>query len=110
MLASLVVTTREGLEAALILGILSTYLGRSGHRPLLSSLWTGAAFAFAGSLVLAAALFALSMELSGRAEELFEGSTMFFSVGVLTYMLLWMRGQGPHLRGELQTRVEAALG
>ncbi|MEK7281506.1 MAG: FTR1 family protein, partial [Chloroflexota bacterium] len=48
-------------------------------------------------------------ELSGRAEEIFEGLAMLLAVGVLSYMVMWMRRQARYIKAELESRMERAL-
>ncbi len=107
--AALLVTLREGLEAALIVGIILAYLARTGHRAKFGLVWIGTAMAVVMSLLIAAAIFLTAGELEGRAEELFEGTAMFTAAGVLTYMIFWMRRQAINIRTHLQAQVNTAL-
>ncbi|MGQ0670892.1 MAG: iron uptake transporter permease EfeU [Actinomycetota bacterium] len=107
--AALLITLREGIEAVLILSILLAYLrqlGRSDRAPLV---WWGAGIAVVVSLAVGAVVFAVAGEFEGRAEELFEGIVTLTAVGVLTWMIFWMRRQGAKIRSELQERVDTAL-
>jgi high-affinity iron transporter len=103
------ITLREGLEAALIVGIVLAYLGKIGHTDRRGAVWGGVTAALAASIVLAVVLQLLGAKFEGRAEEIFEGVTMFLAVAVLTYMIFWMRFQGHHLRQELEQGVRAAV-
>jgi high-affinity iron transporter len=109
MFASALITLREGLEAALIVGVVLAYLGKIGRPDRRGAVWGGVAAALATSIVLAVALQALGAQFEGRAEQIFEGTTMFLAVLVLTYMIFWMRGQGHRLRGRLEGEVGAAV-
>lgn len=109
MFASALITLREGLEAALIVGVVLAYLGKIGRPDRRGAVWGGVAAALAASIVLAVALQALGARFEGRAEQIFEGTTMFLAVVVLTYMIFWMRGQGHRLRGTLEGEVGAAV-
>lgn len=109
MLASLLVTLREGLEAALILGIILAYLVRTGNRDRFAPVWLGTGAAVAVSLAAGIAIFLTVGELEGNAEELFEGTAMLAAVAVLTYMVIWMKHQAAGMRASLQERVEVAL-
>lgn len=106
---SLLITFREGLEAALIIAIVLGYLGRLGQRALYGRIWLGAAIALLGSLVAGVALELLAVKLSGAALEALEGITMFLAVGVLTWMIFWMRRQAATLGGHLRSEVDTAL-
>lgn len=102
MLQSLFIMLREGLEAALIVGIVLAYLGKTDNRHRFGSIWLGTAAAIGVSLVAAGALFALVGGLVGPAEEIYEGAAMLTAVGVLTYMIFWMRQQALDIRVHLQ--------
>ena len=109
MFASALITLREGLEAALIVGVVLAYLAKIGRPDRRSAVWSGVVAALIASIALAVALQALGAKFEGRAEEIFEGATMFLAVAVLTYMIFWMRHQGHRLRGALEQDVQAAV-
>jgi len=107
--AALLITLREGLEAALIISIILAYLrhlNRPDRRPVV---WWGAGIAIAASFVAAWVIFQVAGELDEEAEEIFEGVATLTAVGVLTWMIFWMRRQGAKIRSELQQRVDTAL-
>jgi high-affinity iron transporter len=106
--ASTLITFREGLEAALIVGILIGYLVKigQGHRARMA--WAGVGTAVALSALLAFGISAVGAELQGRAEQIFEGVTMFLAVGVLTWMIFWMRFQARFLKVSLEKEVQTA--
>ena len=103
------VTLREGLEAALIVGIVLAYLARTGSRDRFRVIWAGTAAALAVSAVTGAALFFTIGELEGRAEQVFEGCAMFVAVAFLTWMVFWMRRQAAGIRGSLEAQVQEAV-
>lgn len=109
MAAALLITLREGLEAALIIGIILAYLKRTGHGGRSGVVWTGTLAAAVLSVFVAGGIFLTAGEFSGRAEELFEGTAMFTAAGVLTYMILWMRRQAINIRAHLVAQVDSAL-
>jgi len=109
MLSTFVIALREGLEAALIVGILVAYIVRTDRRQLLKPLWIGVATAIAASLGLGAILSFTSAELSSRGEELFAGLTSFIAVGLVTWMVFWMKRAARTLRDELHGKVDNAL-
>lgn len=102
MLAASVITLREGLEAALIVGILLGYLRKTGRPRLNRYVWAGVLAATLTSFLLAVAIQSIGFQLEGRAELIFETSTVFLAVGILTYMIFWMRYQARTLRSELE--------
>jgi high-affinity iron transporter len=109
MLSTFIIALREGLEAALIVGILVAYIVRTDRRHLLKPLWTGVGVALAASLALGGLLAFTSAELSSRGEELFAGITSFLAVGLVTWMVFWMKRTARYLRDELHGKVDSAL-
>jgi high-affinity iron transporter len=103
------ITLREGLEAALIIGIILAYLRRTGNGGRSASIWMGTAAAALLSMVAGGAIFLTAGEFTGRAEELFEGTAMLTAAGVLTYMIFWMRRQSINIRAHLVSQVDSAL-
>jgi high-affinity iron transporter len=83
VLPSYLLSLREGLEAALIIGIVLGALRKINHPDLNPVVWGGALSAAAISLIAALALYAFGASLEGAAEEVFE-VTMFLAAGVLT--------------------------
>ena len=84
------IALREGLEAALIVGILVAYLVKSGRKAFLAPLWAGVSLAVIASLASGAFLTFTSTELSPRGEQFFAGTTSFLAVGLVTWMVFWM--------------------
>ncbi len=108
MLASLLLSLREGLEAALIIGILAGALRKIRRTDLSPHLWRGAFSAIALSVLTAIGLQAAGAALEGEAEAVFEGTTMFLAAGVLTWMIFWMAHQARGLKDELEADVRRA--
>jgi high-affinity iron transporter len=109
MTPSLLITLREGLEAGLIVVIVLTYLKGIGQRAYWKNAWLGTLAAVAVSVGVGAVIFAVAGEFEGRAERVFEGLAMLTAVVVLSWMIIWMKSQAVHIRGELQARIDAAL-
>src|SRR3990170_3882306 len=109
MLFSFLIILREGSEIALVLAIVLGYLRRTGNREHFRAVWTGAVAAGVLSLGAAAALELTATELSGAAQESFEGFTMLFAVGVLTWMVFWMRRQAASIGHALRHQVDIAI-
>lgn len=109
MLGSLLITLREGLEAALIIGIILAYLARTNNRQGFKPVWLGTSLAVLASLIAGTIIFLAAGEFSGRGEQIFEGVALFLAVGVLTWMVFWMRKQAVNIRGELQAQIQSAL-
>jgi len=109
MAAAALIALREGLEAALIVGIVLGYLRRIGYLEGRRSVWAGVIVAVVASLGVAFFIQLVGKELEGRAEEIFEGATMFLAVGVLTWMIFWMRSQARQIKPSLERNVQDAV-
>ncbi len=102
MLPSLLLTLREGLEAALILGIIFGFLRQLRRGDLARYVWAGVVLAVALSLAVAVALHTAGASFEGRTEMLFEGMAMLLAVAVLTWMIFWMRRQTRLIKARLE--------
>jgi|Deesub1362A_J573_1020465.scaffolds.fasta_scaffold07609_2 high-affinity iron transporter len=108
MIASFLIALREGLEAALIVGIALGVLVKLRRGDLRRWVWSGVAAAVLISLGVAWALNAMGASLEGPAEEVFEGIAMLLAAGVLTWMIFWMQRQGSRIQRELERDVRSA--
>jgi high-affinity iron transporter len=107
--AALLITLREGIEGVLIITILLAYLRRLDRQDKAHLVWWGTGLAVAVSVAVAAVIFIAAAEFDGTGEQIFEGTASLLAVGVLTWMIFWMRRQGAKVRSELQHRVDEAL-
>jgi high-affinity iron transporter len=107
-MAAFLLSLREGLEAALIIGILLGALRRFGCDELSRSIWYGVAAAVAVSAATAGGLVAAGIGLGGRAEAIFEGAMLILAAGFLTGMIFWMQRQGASWRAALAADVRTA--
>jgi high-affinity iron transporter len=108
MLATYLLSLREGLEAALIIGIVLGALRKIRRTDLSPALWIGVLSAVAVSVVTAVLLTTFGLSLEERAEQIFEGITMLLAAGILTWMIFWMSRQSRTLRAELEEGVNKA--
>jgi high-affinity iron transporter len=108
--SSFLITLREGLEAGLIVAIILAYLKSSHQRPHFRTVLVAALAAVAISLAVGAAIFAVAGEFEGRAAEAFEGTAMLLAVGVLSWMVVWMKRQAAGIKKTLETDVAQAIG
>ncbi|MFE1802203.1 iron uptake transporter permease EfeU [Streptomyces sp. NPDC059517] len=109
MFGNYLIGLREGLEASLVVCILIAYLVKTGRRDALKPIWTGIAVAIVLALGFGFALEFGSQELTFEAQEALGGSLSIIAVGLVTWMVFWMRRTARHLKSELHGRLDAAL-
>lgn len=100
MFQSLVITLREGVEAALIIGIVLAYLAKTERRAWSRIVWAGLAAAVAASLVVAYLLHRLEV-----TEEAYEGWLMLAGAVFIASMVLWMWRTGGSLKKEIESKL-----
>ncbi len=108
MIASFLITFRETLEAALVVGIVLSYLARVRQTKYNSLVYGGVAAGIAASVIGAVLFSLLAGGFSGRAEEVFEGITMLAGALLLSTMILWMLRQR-RVAKELESKVAAEV-
>jgi high-affinity iron transporter len=108
MLPSYVLALREGIEAALIIGIVLGVLRKMDRRDLNSTVGIGVFSAIIVSFLTAVSLNWIGAEFAGQGEQLFEGITMLLAAGILTWMIFWMRHQASSMKSELEAGVRQA--
>jgi high-affinity iron transporter len=109
MFAAMLLAFREGLEAALILGIVLGVLRRVQRTEQGHLVWLGAGLAGLVSLGAGLGLHALGIAFEGQAEEIFEGVAMLLAAAVLTWMIFWMERQGRSVQADLEQGVQQAV-
>jgi len=100
---------REGVEAALIVGIIASYLVKIGRADRLGSVWLGVVAAILASAAVGVFAFVALGSLQGTVEQIFAGVTSLLAVVILTYMLFWMRKQAITLGADLRKGVDRAV-
>ncbi|MFQ0815226.1 iron transporter [Brucella anthropi] len=109
MLVPFLIMFREGVEAALIVGIIASYLHQTGRSAWMPVVWIGILLALAMSLAVGAILQLLSAEFPQKAQELFEAIIGLIAVFVLTSMVFWMRKAARSIKAELHHSIDAAF-
>ncbi len=102
MVEALLVALREGVEAALVVGIVLVYLNRTGRRALAKYAWGGVVLAVGASVAAAVALQHWRV-----SEDGFEGLLMLVAAALVVTMIVWMNRVARHLKREIEDRVEA---
>ncbi|NHJ87780.1 MAG: hypothetical protein FK734_20125 [Asgard group archaeon] len=106
--ASFLITLRESLEAALIIGILLTYLNKIGQKKNRKDIWIGAAVAILVSIGLAL-LFYFVLGGFDQYENIIEGLAMIIAAAMLTWVIIWMMKTGKDLKGNLEEKINTTI-
>src|SRR4051812_23341004 len=109
MLPSFVIGLREGVEAALIVGIIAAFLRQEGRRDSLKWAWLGVGIAVAICVGVGVTLHVIDQELPQRQQEGLETVIAFLAVGIVSWMIWWMRKHARGLAGELREQTASAL-
>jgi high-affinity iron transporter len=100
MLQAFIITLREGVEAALIVGITLAYLAKIGRNDLRKSVYAALAAAFVGSIGVAVVLSRFKLN-----EDIFEGWVMLVAAVFVVTMIVFMMKTGRKLKGEIESKV-----
>jgi high-affinity iron transporter len=109
MLPTFVIGLREGVEAALIVGIVAAFLVQQGRKDAVRWMWAGVALAVVICIGIGIALEVVSRQLPYREQEGLETVVGLVAVGFVTFMIVWMRRHAKELRGMLQGEAASAL-
>jgi len=109
VLASFVIALREGIEASLIVGVLSAYLKKIQQTRYNKYIFYGLVLAIVSSIITAFGFEMLAGGFTGSNEEIFEGLASLIAVFVLTYMIFWMDRNSRQLKSELQEKIDIAI-
>jgi high-affinity iron transporter len=103
------ITLREGVEAALVVGIVAAYLVRAQQTVLIKWVWIGVG----GGLLLSGLLGWMAETLLGGFRGtlylLTEASFALLAVAMLSWMLLWMTQRARFLKKEIQEAVQLSI-
>jgi high-affinity iron transporter len=104
-----VIGLREGVEAALIIGIIAAFLIQRDERSALRWMWVGVGLAIGLCLGIAATFRAINQSLPHKQQETLEALMALLAVGGVTYMIIWMRRHSRGLKHVLESHAETAL-
>jgi FTR1 family protein len=109
MLPTFVIGLREGVEAALIVSIIATFLRQEGRSDALRWVWAGVVAAAAICLAVGVLLDVIDQELPQKQQEGLETVIGAVAVGIVTFMVVWMRRHAAGLAGHLRESTASAL-
>ncbi|MCS3431568.1 iron uptake transporter permease EfeU [Klebsiella sp. BIGb0407] len=110
MFVPFLIMLREGLEAALIVSLIASYLKRTQRGHLFVAMWIGVVTAAVLCLILGLVINETTGEFPQKEQELFEGLIAVVAVFILTWMVFWMRKVSRNVKGQLERAVDSALG
>jgi high-affinity iron transporter len=109
LLPTFVIALREGVEASLIVGIVAAFLGQQGRRDALRWVWIGVGLATALCLAVGIGLRLVGENLPQAQQEGMEAVIALVAVGMVTYMIVWMRRHARGIKRMLEGEVAEAL-
>ncbi|MBP2167120.1 high-affinity iron transporter [Erwinia toletana] len=109
MFVPFLIMLREGLEAALIVSLIASYLKRTQRAKWFGAMWIGVFIAVALCLAVGVFINETTGEFPQKEQELFEGIVAVIAVAILTYMVFWMRKVSRNVKAQLEDAVDHAL-
>jgi high-affinity iron transporter len=109
LLPTFVIGLREGVEAALIVGIIAAFLRQEERGDALRYVWAGVATAVLLCAAVGVTLQIVNEDLPQRQQEGLETIVSLAAVGIVTFMIVWMRRNARGLRKELERSAAGAL-
>ena len=109
MVSSLLITLREGLEAALVIGIILGYLSKVKQQRYYKHIFIGVSLGILASALAAYLFNKLAGGFEGTSEQIFEGVVFLIAVIILTTMILWMNKQSKSINSEILDKIESAV-
>jgi high-affinity iron transporter len=109
VIPTFVIGLREGLEAALIVGIIAAFLNRTGRSDALKCVWLGVGTAIAICLGIGIGIEALNSTLPHKQQEGLETVIALIAVAAVTWMVVWMKRHARELKSTLEDNAASAL-
>jgi high-affinity iron transporter len=115
-LPTFVITLREGVEAALIVGIVMAYLNKAGQSQLNRWVYAGIGVGIGSSLLVGALFLSIFQLLESSHQDYvpalkqgLEGVFGVAAIALLSWMLIWMTQQARFLKSEVEDAISSAL-
>jgi high-affinity iron transporter len=109
MIPTFVITLREGVEAALIVGIIAAFLVKEGRQDAMRQMWVGVGIAVVLCTAVGVGLDVIGQQLPQREQEGLETVIGIVAVAAVTYMIIWMRRHARSIKGTLEGEAASAL-
>jgi high-affinity iron transporter len=116
IIPTFLITLREGVEAALVVGIVLAYLSKAGRSDLNRWVYWGIAAGLLASVLIGALfngslwLLVQSSPIYGQAlKQLMEAGFGLVAIGLLSWMLIWMTRQAKQLKGQIESDIGGAI-
>jgi len=107
MVSSFLLALRESLEAALVVGIILTYLLKAGRKDLSKFVYSGALLGFIVSVVGGFIGFREAKALGNESEQVFQGIMMLVASGLIAYFIVWMGNQASNISSDVNDKVKS---
>lgn len=109
MFATALIAFREGIEIALVIGILTGILNKMNAREKLPVVWIGVASSAAIVILIALGLGFLGVNIPESQAELYEGVLFLLAATFVTWMIVWMSRSGKYLKADMEAKTRQAL-
>lgn len=109
MLSSFLITFREALEAALLIGIMVAYLSKIDKGKFNKYIYIGATVAIGASGLLGWLFFSAATSLGETQQEIFEGIASLSAAAVLTYVIVWMTRTSQVIKDRIERKIDTSL-
>ncbi|MCU0552458.1 MAG: FTR1 family protein [Leptolyngbya sp. Prado105] len=116
MLSTFVITLREGVEAALVVGIVLAYLNKANRSALNAWVYAGIGAGILASVIVGGAFIGVltSLDTSNQLyapvlKPLLEAVFGLIAIALLSWMLIWMTKQAKSLKGEVEQEIDRAI-
>ena len=106
--ASFLITLRETIEAALVIGIILTYVIKLRHKKLQRDIWIGTALGIILSVVFGI-IFSYILGSFEEYENIIEGFSMILAAILLTWMIIWMSETGKNYQEKLESKIDVSI-